>query len=684
MNRPSSPISFHERKRLLWIVLVIFFLFSLLIAQFYSIQIVEGNKWLKQAQKQHFFIVKEPFARGKFYANPFIKKAHLSETQPFVIDVPKFHLYIDPESIPVEFRDPISDSLLSQLSLKVEEQLHFRQQFDKASRSRKLAMWLDKETHRAMQSWWTTYARQHKLPRNALFFVKDYQRSYPFGKLLGQVLHTIQNQKNELTHQAMPTGGLELYFNKYLEGKQGKRRIIRSPRNSFETGEIMTYPEHGADVYLTINHCLQAIAEEEIEKGVKKAKAKAGWVSIMDPWTGEILALAQYPFFNPLDCKTYFNDPTLIEHTKVKAITDANEPGSTFKPFTIAIALKANQQLLQKGEAELFIPEEKVATSNGRFPGRSKPITDTKLHYFLNMDMAMQKSSNIYMGRLAEKIVARLGNDWYRRQLQQVFGFGEKSYIELPAESPGALPTPGKCHPNGALEWSVPTPFSLAIGHNVQVTSLQLLRAYSVLANGGYLVKPTLVRQVVKKDKDGKELLLIDNTTQERIYQFPRVIDKNIVDRVIQSMRYVTKPGGTAVRADVPGYTEVGKTSTAKKIVNGAYSETLYCSTFSGFTPVNYPVLVIVITMDEPEYGYIPGIGKNHHGGHCTAGVFREVAKRSLEYLGIPPDDPSGYPPGDPRYNPEKIKWMPETRKLQEIYDKWNKIPPNPIIKAKR
>ncbi len=669
----NSPVTSKERRRLLWVALAIFILFSFLIAQFYHIQILEGKKWASQAQKQHFFTIKEPFIRGSFYSNPYIKKGHPTCPQRFVIDVPKFHLYADPESIPSYLKDEVADQLVARLALSISERLQLRQQLDKPSRSRKLAMWLDKETHQNLTQWWQAFARQNKIPRNALFFVKDYQRSYPFGKLAGQVLHTIQSQKDEKTGQAKPTGGLELYFNSYLQGKNGKRRLMRSPRNSLETGEVIAYPEHGADIYLTINPFLQAITEEELEKGVKKAKGKAGWAAIMDPRNGEILALAQYPFFYPPDYQTYFNDPELIEHTKVKAVTDANEPGSVFKPFTVALALKANQQLQQRGEKPLFLPEEKIPTSNGRFPGRSKPITDTSLHYYLNMDMGMQKSSNIYMGRLAERMVARLGNEWYRRQLTQLFGFGQKTHIELPAESPGVLPTPGKLHPNGALEWSVPTPFSLAMGHNVQVTTVQLLRAYAVLANGGFLVTPTLVRYIVKKDEMGNPYVLVDHTCEERMKSFPRVLEPEIVERVVRSMRYVTKLGGTATRADVPGYTEVGKTSTPKKIVNGLYSEKLYCPTFAGFTPVKNAAFVVAVTIDEPEYGYTPGIGKNHHGGNCTAHVFREIAKRSLEYLGIPPDDPHGYPYGDPRRDPKKEEWMTETRELIEIYNKWNK-----------
>ena len=668
----KGPITSQEKHRLLWIALSIFILFSFLIAQFYKIQILEGKKWANQALKHHFFTIKEAFIRGAFYSNPTARLGHPANPQRFVVDVPKFHLYADPQSIPLEFKEEVSDQLSKILSLNQEESHLLGEQIKKTVRSRKLAMWLDKETYRRINSWWHPFAKKNRIARNALFFVKDYQRSYPFGKLLGPVLHTIQNQKDEKTGRALPTGGLELSFNSYLQGTNGKRRLMRSPRNSLETGEVISYPEHGADIYLTIDPFLQAIAEEEIEKGVKKSKGKGGWVGIMNPETGEVLALAQYPFFYPPDYQSFFNDPAMIEHTKVKAITDANEPGSVFKPFTVAIALTANKELIQRGEKELFSPEEKISTSSGRFPGRSKPISDTSVHHYLNMDMGMQKSSNIYMGRLVERIIGRFGNQWFRQHIHS-FGFGSKTHLELPAESSGVLPGLGKRHPNGVLEWSTPTPFSLAMGYNLQATTIQILRAYSILANGGILVNPTLVRSIVKKDFHGQSHLLVDHTTEERKKSFPRVLDEEIVRRVVQSMRYVTKPGGTAAKADVPGYTEVGKTSTTKKVVNGVYSEKLYVATFAGFIPVDHPAFVIVVTIDEPEYGYIPGIGKNHNGGNCTAQVFRGIAKRGLDYLGIPPDDPFGYPYGDPRSDSKKEIWMNETRKLQELYEKWNK-----------
>lgn len=669
MNR---AIRSSDRLRVVYVGILVILLLSFLIAQFYNIQIVEGERWTREAMRQHFFIIREPFLRGTFYSNTSLKQGSPEIPQKLVVDIQKFHLYIDPQSIPKAFGPSISKNLISLLEIEPSEQKNFASQFKRKSRSRKLAMWLDKETRDQILEWWGPYSKKRRIPRNALYFVSDYQRSYPFGKLLGQVLHTIQAVKDERTGQAIPTGGMELSCNKYLQGKEGKRRLMRSPRNAMETGNLIQEPQHGADIHLTINHCLQAIAEEEIGKGVISCKAKSGWALMMNPRTGEILALAQYPHFYPPDCQNYFNDPQLIEHTRVKAINDANEPGSIMKAITIAVALKANKELKGRGEKPIFNPEEKMATSNSHFAGR-KNLTDTHLHNFLNMDMAIQKSSNIYVARLVEKVVSRLGENWYKRALHETFGFGEKTGIELPSESKGLVPTPGKKHPNGTLEWSKPTPYSLAMGHNIQTTALQIARAFSVFANGGYLVKPTLIRKIVRNHEDGSQEILLDHTQQDWKEKFPKVLDEEIVRLVTTSLKYTTKIGGTARRADILGYTECGKTGTAQKNENGTYSNKLYCSTFVGFAPVKDPAFVLVVTMDEPEYGYVEQIGKIHHGGTCAAPVFREIGKRSLEYLGIAPDDPHGYTVGDPRHDPNKADWMAETRKLQEKYEKWNK-----------
>ena len=286
--------------------------------------------------------------------------------------------------------------------------------------------------------------------------------------------------------------------------------------------------------------------------------------------------------------------------------------------------------------------------------------------------MAIQKSSNIYVARLMEKVIQLLGVDWYRKTLYEDFGLGQRTGIELPSESPGVLPTPGKKHPNGQLEWSAATPYSLAMGHNIQTNSLQILRAYAIFANGGYFVKPTLVKKIVKTSQDGTQEVIVDNSFEDYKKKFRRVISKESVERILKAMKYTTKVGGTASRADVQGYSESGKTGTADKVVKGAYDPHFVCASFVGIVPANSPAFVLIVAMDEPEYGYEPGQGRKHMGGFCSAPVFREISRRSLEYLGIPSDDPHGYPSGDPRYDAKLADWIPELRKLQEKYEKWN------------
>lgn len=648
-----SPVESPDRKRLCFVAVFLCILFCLLIIRFYQIQIIEGDKWAAAALAQHQYVATEPYQRGSFYSNTSIKQGHPGEAQPFVIDVPKFHLYIDPDSIPEAVKEKMAKELQAHLPGNDKQA-----EFYKKSRSRKIATWLDREKRAQIEQWWGVFARREKLVRNALYFTSEYKRSYPFGTLLGAVLHTVQED------QANPTGGLEMLLNSYLKGKEGKRLIVRSPRHPLDTGKVLIAPENGADVYLTINHYLQAIAESELAKGVKEAGALGGWAVMMDPYTGEILALAQTPSFDPTHYADYFNDPTLIEHTKVKAVTDCFEPGSIFKPITLAVCMKANEELAKKGKPPIFTLEEKIPCSNGWFPGRSVPLKDGRVHGFLNMELALQKSSNIYMGRIIHRLIETMGDAWYRKTLSEVFGFGQKTHIDLPAESIGLLPTPGKLHPNGKLEWSVPTPYSLAIGHNILVNSMQLVRAYAILANGGIAVQPHLIRKIVK---DGK--ILVDNTTNRAQ---PQVLSPAITRPIVRGMKFVTKEGGTSKRGDIMGYTEAGKSGTAEKIIDGLYSKDHNISSFIGFAPAHHPRFVLIVSLDDPEKKVIPGVGKHQFGGICASPVFREIATKALQYLGVTPDDPYGFPPGDPRRDPQRADWVAEVKGLKELYEKWN------------
>jgi cell division protein FtsI (penicillin-binding protein 3) len=331
--------------------------------------------------------------------------------------------------------------------------------------------------------------------------------------------------------------------------------------------------------------------------------------------------------------------------------------------------MKANEELAKKGKPPLFTPEEKIPTANGWFPGRTTPLKDARVHSFLNLDLAMQKSSNVYMGKLIHRLIDTMGEQWYRKALTEVFGFGQKTHIDLPAESVGLVPTPGKLHPNGKLEWSVPTPYSLAIGHNILINSIQIVKAYAILANGGYNVQPHLVRKIVKTHANGAREILVDNTSYRASQQ---VLSKHIPERVVRSMKFVSKEGGTSKRADVMGYTEVVKSGTSEKIIDGKYSKDQHVSSVLGFAPAKNPRLVLLVSIDDPEKKFIEGVGKQQFGGICAAPIFREITTSSLQYLGVTPDDPYGYGPGDPRRDSKRADWIAEVQELKELYEKWN------------
>lgn len=642
-----------HQGRLVGVAAALHLCFCLLILQFYRIQILQGEKWTKIARSQHQFSVVLPAKRGQFYSSG-------EPPQPLVIEVPKFHLYADLRAIPQESKAEICDQVSRLFALNGESKQKLLMECNRDSRSRKLVKWVDAERMERLLTWWRPFSRSKRIAGNALYFVQDYQRCHPFGKFLGQVLHTVREERDPTTHRAVPTGGLELVFDRYVQGVDGKHLLLRSPRHPMEVGKTTCLPQDGADVYLTISHYLQAVAEEQIAKAVQSANAKGGWAVMMEPRTGEILALAQVPSFDPTFYREYFNASDQKEDTKVKAITDPYEPGSTMKPLTLAICLQANEEMKRRGKAPLFHPHERMATRDGRFPGRTRPLRDSRPHAYMNMYMALQKSSNIYMARLVQRIIASLGEAWYRDKMHQLFRFGERLGIELPSESPGLLPEPGKKHASGRLEWSVPTPYSLAIGHNVLATSLQMLRCYAILANGGYDVQPTLVRKIVKTTPRGERVVLIDNTRPERVQSFARLLDAPIVQEVVRAMKYVTKPGGSAPRADIPQFTEAGKTSTSEKIVGGVYSQKHHISTFIGFAPVVNPKFVLLIAIDEPEAKFIPGEGKNQYGGKCAAPAFREIGLQALQYFGIEPDDPL------------RSDWKSEVEQLQRLYKEWN------------
>ncbi|GAB5411219.1 MAG: penicillin-binding protein 2 [Chlamydiales bacterium] len=619
--------------------------FSLLVVRFFQIQIVEGEKWTRLAKSQHQLRVTIPAKRGRFFAKS-RKVGHPNEEIPLVVDVEKFHFYVDPLAIPSGFCEEIARNIAQNLEYDRIGEERILHELTKPSRSRKIEAFLPIEKRDRVRDWWKGFARANRLPRNALFFIEDRERSYPYGKLMGQILHTVTRGVDE----KLPTGGLELYFDKLLKGKDGSRLLLRSPRHAMESGIVFEEAKNGQDIHLTIDPYIQAIAEDEVEKAVKKTRAKSGWALMMDPHTGEIMAYAQYPFFYPSNYNKFFNDDEMMEATRLHAFSDSFEPGSTMKAISSSIMLFANEEVKARGQKPIFDPQEMIPCDRRYFKGRSKPLTDVRTHRFLNLDMAIQKSSNVYLGQIVERIIDRLGPEWLRDQMIDRFGLGQKSGIELPSESPGFVPRPGRLYPSGRMEWSAPTPYSLMMGYNLTTTGIQMVRAFSMIVNGGKLVKPTLVQ------------------AQEPVQKIPY----EICQRLKQSLRFVTKPGGSGTRADIHGYTEMGKSSTTEKLKGGKYSKRVHMATFLGCAPATNPRFVLMVSIDEPEYRFIPGYGMTHYGGKSAAPVFSKIGLRTLKYLGVAPDDPTGYPRGDPRSDLSTASWMREAKELKELYDAYN------------
>lgn len=645
-------------RRLIAVASFLLLLFIALIAQFYKIQIIEGEKWKQIASRQHQHLIKQPFVRGTIYSNPSLKQGHPERPQALALDIPKFHLYANPDAIPINRKKELAALLSKELDHK-EQEAWLEKQLFKESKSRKLSSFLDPNEKERLSLWWKEYAKHKKLPSNAIYFLQDYKRCHPMGSLLGQVLHTVRDIRDSSSGEAFPTGGLELSLHRFLHGQAGKRISYRSPRNTLEMGPILQEARNGSDVYLTINHYIQAVVEQELEKGVLAAEAKGGWAIMMHPSTGEIFALAQYPFFHPDHYADYFNDEALSEHTKIKALTDLFEPGSIFKPIVATIALEASYEALLQREEPTFRPEEMLPTAKFSIKGSSYRLKDLRRHNFLNLYMGLQKSSNIYMGKIIEKMLEEKGDDWYQMMLKDRFALGEKSGVELPGETIGLIPRPGKLHPNGTLEWSLPTPYVIGIGHNVSFNSMQMIRAFSMIINGGFDVRPTLIKKIVSPEGE----LIYKPVPKKK----KRVFHSEVCQEISKALKYVTKPGGSGRRADVQGYTEGGKSGTSEKLIQGRYSNKDFISSFIGFAPAKDPEFVLLIVIDEPVAKYMPGRGRNNQGGACAAPIFREIAGKTLQYLGREPDDPLSLQ-GDHKNK----DWIAEVKQLQELYNQWN------------
>ena len=417
---------------------------------------------------------------------------------------------------------------------------------------------------------------------------KEYRRQYPEGAAVAHVVGftDVEDHGQE---------GMERTFNAQLAGKAGSRRVIRDRlgRVVESIGDEIP-PVDGQDVHLTIDSKIQYFAWQKLRDAVLAQKAKGGSVVVLDVQTGEVLALANYPSYDPNNRKSLTG-----EQLRNRALTDIYEPGSTMKPVTVALAL----------EQKKVTPETLIATDPGKITIHGATIGDVHNYGTLSVNGVIQKSSNVGVTKISQRMSAR---DIWENYTH--LGLGQKPDLPFPGIASGRL-RPYK-------SWRPIEQATMSYGYGLSTSVFQLARVYSVFAREGVLMPVTLVREGAA-DASGK-IRPIDKSQGNRIYS-PKVAKD-----VLHMLHMVTLPGGTAQQAQTVGYSVGGKTGTARKQDGRSYSESKYRASFVGVAPVETPRVVIGVMIDEPQ-GSI-------YGGTVAAPVFSEVTQQTLRLLGVQPD----------------------------------------------
>ncbi|MBY5269056.1 peptidoglycan D,D-transpeptidase FtsI family protein [Spiribacter salinus] len=408
---------------------------------------------------------------------------------------------------------------------------------------------------------------------------REYRRFYPAGEVTGHVLGftNIDDQGQE---------GLERVYDDWLSGEPGAKRVLRDRRRrNIEDVERLREPDAGRDLTLTIDRRLQYVAYRELKAAVEREQAAGGSVVLMDPASGEILAMVNQPAFNPnrrseISAGRYRN----------RAVTDTHEPGSVMKPFTVAAALASGR----------YQPDTSIDTSPGTLRVGRSQVQDVRNFGELTVATVLKKSSNVGAATLALDL--EQGQIWSLLDRMQ---FGQPTGLVFPGEASGYLSASASERP---IERA-----TLAFGYGVSVSALQLARAYSAIAADGDLPTPTLVSGAEAGDPVS-------------------VMDPEIAGVLRRMLTEVTREGGTATQAAIPGYQVAGKTGTSRKAIAGGYAEDRYLSIFAGMAPADDPRFVAVVSLDEPS-------GDQYYAGPVAGPVFRSVMESALRLYNVPPDD---------------------------------------------
>lgn len=419
-----------------------------------------------------------------------------------------------------------------------------------------------------------------------LRFVNEMKRYYVSGKTASHIIGFVDIDERG-------QGGLELSYDKQVRGQGGRLSLdVDAIKRSYD--HSIEEPVPGANIQLTIDTLIQHYAEKALADCIRATRARGGTIVILKPATGEILALANFPTFDPNNVSD-----TSDAQRHNRAVETSFEPGSIFKMVTYSAAL----------EERIIRPDTRIDCGGGQIRIADRVVHDH--HYgVLTAAQALAKSSNV----AAIKIGMQLGNERLARYIEQ-FGFGRRTGIELPGEARGLF--------RPASEWGPTTIGSIPMGHEVGVTAIQAVAAYACIANGGEYVKPHLVSRVTSSSGE---------TLEEHQPEKRRVVSEATAATLKRMLEGVVMQG-TGKAARMGGYRAAGKTGTAQKIdpVTRRYSQTKYIASFAGFAPVDNPEIACIVSIDEP-------IGA-HQGGSVAAPVFARVVSDTLRSLGVPPED---------------------------------------------
>ena len=423
-----------------------------------------------------------------------------------------------------------------------------------------------------------------------IFLEEKTKRSYPKNELLSNILG-ITNSDGEVLK---PVNGIEKAFNESLVPTKVKNIYERDRKGvPFTYGKRLLQNErNGNDIYLTVEEPIQAIVEEELEKLMEKYSPASAYAVMADPYTGNILAIAQRPTFNPNDRKNITPDKW-----RDRFLTDVFEPGSTMKPVPISGAL----------DYGVVSPNSTFNCEHAHWLYAGKVLRDSHPYDVLSVTDIIRYSSNIGTA----KVSVMLGE----KRLYQVFkrfGFGKRTGIPIKPEANGQFRKLGS--------WDKLSIARFPIGQGISCSPLQLVRAYCALANGGTLVKMRLVDREVNPETG--ETVYMEIPPGEKVF-----MNKDTSQKINSMLKLVTREGGTGIKAKVPGYDVAGKTGTSQKWVDGAYSGTLFFASFIGFVTADKPAFVLLVMADEPK--------KNHFGGVVSAPVFKNIAEKVLRYLNV-------------------------------------------------